>query len=236
MQDGSAQGGEVKIATTNAANRKILEITRLDRQLEVFQSVIDAVQELPNHDPHLGQRAGSGRPAGPEGLPHASRALRRWSGSARAGGTACWARSSSTASTAPRTRSSNASPASTACPTPSSTQRLFDPQVVDVLPREYIENNLVLPLFVVRGMLTIAVPEPSNLFLIDEIRSLSELEVQIVAATAKDIRRMITSLPNSKVFVIDDIIEDSEAAERHADRGGHRGHRRHRGRSPASRR
>jgi anti-sigma B factor antagonist len=36
--------GDLKIATTNAINRKILEITRLDRQLEVFDSVIDAVK------------------------------------------------------------------------------------------------------------------------------------------------------------------------------------------------
>ena len=40
------QGGDVKIATTNAANRKILEITRLDQQLEVFSSVIDAVKSF----------------------------------------------------------------------------------------------------------------------------------------------------------------------------------------------
>lgn len=91
--------------------------------------------------------------------------------------------------------------------------RLCDPNVVEVLPREYIENNLVLPLFVIRGVLTVAVSEPSNVFLIDEIRTLSNLEVQIVAATPKDIRRLITNLPNSKVFVIDDIIEDSETAE-----------------------
>ncbi len=91
--------------------------------------------------------------------------------------------------------------------------RMFDPRVIDLLPREYIENNLVLPLFLIRGVLTIAVSEPSNLFLVDEIASLTGDKVQIVAATAKDIRRMITSLPNSKVFVIDDIIEDSEAAD-----------------------
>ncbi len=36
--------GDLKIATTNSINRKILEITRLDRQLEVFDSVIDAVK------------------------------------------------------------------------------------------------------------------------------------------------------------------------------------------------
>src|SRR3990170_3439142 len=94
--------------------------------------------------------------------------------------------------------------------------RLFDPKIVDVLPREYVEENLVLPLFVVRGVLTIAVSEPANLFVIDEIRSLlgkENLQVQIVAATPKDIRRMITSLPNSKVFVIDDIIEDADGAD-----------------------
>jgi type IV pilus assembly protein PilB len=91
--------------------------------------------------------------------------------------------------------------------------RICDPKCVEVLPREYIEGNLVLPLFQVHNVLTVAVTEPSNLFLIDEIRSLTQLDVQIVATTAKDIRRMITNLPNSKVFVIDDIIEDSEAAD-----------------------
>jgi type IV pilus assembly protein PilB len=92
-------------------------------------------------------------------------------------------------------------------------QRLCDPKVVDVLPREYIEQNLVLPLFKVRETLTVAVAEPSNLFLIDEITGLTNLKVQIVAATSRDIRRMITALPNSKVFVIDDIIEDADAAD-----------------------
>ncbi len=47
--------------------------------------------------------------------------------------------------------------------------RLADPKIVDVLPREYIEKNLVLPLFVIRGALTVAVTEPTNLFLIDEL-------------------------------------------------------------------
>ena len=38
--------GFVKIATTNVLNRKILEITRLDQQLEVFDSVLDAVKSF----------------------------------------------------------------------------------------------------------------------------------------------------------------------------------------------
>jgi len=41
-----ALSGDLKIATTNKANRKILEITRLDEQLEVFETVIDAVKSF----------------------------------------------------------------------------------------------------------------------------------------------------------------------------------------------
>lgn len=91
--------------------------------------------------------------------------------------------------------------------------RMYDPKVIDVLPRDYVEKNLALPLFVIRDTLTIALAEPSNLFLIDEIADLTKLEVQVVVATSKDIRRILTNLPNSKVFVIDDIIEDSDDAD-----------------------
>ena len=91
--------------------------------------------------------------------------------------------------------------------------RLSDPKVLDVLPREYIEKNLVFPLFCVRDVLTVAVSEPSNLFLLDEMRSVTGKEIQIVASTSKDIRRMVSSLPDAKVFVIDDIIEDKESHE-----------------------
>ena len=38
--------GDLKIATSNPANQKILEITRLDQQLEVFGTVIDAVKSF----------------------------------------------------------------------------------------------------------------------------------------------------------------------------------------------
>ncbi|ADB18299.1 type II secretion system protein E [Pirellula staleyi DSM 6068] len=92
-------------------------------------------------------------------------------------------------------------------------QRLSDPRIVELLPREYIEKNLVFPLFRIQQTLTVAVTEPSNLFLLEEIRGLTGLTVQIVASSAKDIRRMITTLPDSKTFVIEDIIEDNSQTE-----------------------
>jgi len=41
-----AEGGDIRVATTNHANRKIFEITRLDQQLEIFESVVDAVKSF----------------------------------------------------------------------------------------------------------------------------------------------------------------------------------------------
>ena len=38
--------GDVKISTSSPTNRKMLEITRLDEQLEVYDSVIDAVKSF----------------------------------------------------------------------------------------------------------------------------------------------------------------------------------------------
>lgn len=91
--------------------------------------------------------------------------------------------------------------------------RLADPKIVDVLPREYVEKNLVFPLFKIRGVLTVALSEPTNLFLLDEMSRATSLQVQVVVASPKDIRRMITTLPDSKTFVIDDIIEDHDQSE-----------------------
>ena len=87
--------------------------------------------------------------------------------------------------------------------------RVADPRVIEVLPREFIEEHKVLPLFLVRSMLTVAVSEPSNLYLVEEIARRTGHEVQIVAASSAEIDAAITSwLPAANVFVIDDIYED----------------------------
>ena len=94
--------------------------------------------------------------------------------------------------------------------------RLFDPKAVELLPREFIEKHCVLPLFKLRDTLTVAVAEPSDVFLLDRLKSVARCEVQLAIASARDIRRMLqTYLPDSQVFVIDDIIDDvqSDAVE-----------------------
>src|SRR3982750_290306 len=87
--------------------------------------------------------------------------------------------------------------------------RIADPKVIAALPKEFLEKHQVLPLFLVEGMLTVAVPEPANVFLVEEVERLSGYQVQVVAATVRDIRATLQGyLPSESVFVIDDIIED----------------------------
>ena len=92
--------------------------------------------------------------------------------------------------------------------------KIADPKVVDILPKEFLQKHAVLPLFKVRGVLTIAVSEPANVFLIEEIARMTGCDVQIVCATAKDIRSTLeTHLPQANVFVIDDIVNEIDAGE-----------------------
>ena len=92
--------------------------------------------------------------------------------------------------------------------------RIADPKIISVLPKEFLEKHQVLPLFLVDGVLTVAVPEPANVFLVEEIERVSAHPVQVVAATARDIKSTMQAyLPNDQVFVIDDIIDEVEPQE-----------------------
>ena len=92
--------------------------------------------------------------------------------------------------------------------------RVADPRVVETLPREFMEKHQVLPLFKVRDQLTLAVSEPANVFLMEEIGRLTGCHVQVVCATARDIQATLTThLPQANVFVIDDIVGEIDTTE-----------------------
>ena len=92
--------------------------------------------------------------------------------------------------------------------------RIADPKVVDVLPREFLKKHCILPLFKVRNTLTLAVSEPANVFLLEEVARMTGCQVQIVCATARDLHNTLeTHLPSANVFVIDDIVEEMDAGE-----------------------
>jgi type IV pilus assembly protein PilB len=92
--------------------------------------------------------------------------------------------------------------------------KLCDPKAIEILPRDFLEAHSVLPLFKVHDVLTTAVSEPTNVYLIDEIERISGCRVQVVCSTAKDIKATLHSyLPAANVFVIDDIIDEEGLEE-----------------------
>jgi len=92
--------------------------------------------------------------------------------------------------------------------------KIVDASVIDSLPKEFLDRHKVLPLFKVRDVLTVAMAEPSNMFLVDEMAQISSCEIQVVAASAQDIAHTLESYVSSaNVFVIDDIIEDINAED-----------------------
>jgi len=68
---------------------------------------------------------------------------------------------------------------------------LVDPRAVRLLPRHVAERLVALPMFKVRDTLCVAMAEPQNLILIDEIEQATGLRVRAVFACRSNIERMI---------------------------------------------
>lgn len=83
---------------------------------------------------------------------------------------------------------------------------MIDPALSEQLPLEFCEKQGVVPMFLVEGRLTVAVSDPANVFLSEEITRMTDLQVQLVAATSEDIRGVLSMMRQSEadVFVIDD--------------------------------
>jgi type IV pilus assembly protein PilB len=87
--------------------------------------------------------------------------------------------------------------------------RIADPKALEALSREYLLEHLVLPLFIVRDVLTVAVAEPANLYLFEDIRHRTGKTVQIVATTGAEIRAALEAyVPAANVFVIDELSKE----------------------------
>jgi type IV pilus assembly protein PilB len=87
--------------------------------------------------------------------------------------------------------------------------KFFDPRVFSALPRDFIDKQCVLPLFKVDGVLTVAVHEPANVYLIEEISEIAQCTVQVVAATASDIHVSFDAHQiAAKRLDFDDLLED----------------------------
>jgi type IV pilus assembly protein PilB len=88
------------------------------------------------------------------------------------------------------------------------TRKLVDREVLPALPREFVLQNRVLPMFRVDGVLTIAVEDPTNVWALDEAARLSGCEVQVVVTDAACLHSLLGDLAENDggSFEIDDVV------------------------------
>lgn len=84
---------------------------------------------------------------------------------------------------------------------------MVDPDVVAVLPRDKAESLGALPLFKVRDTLTVAMSEPHDLRVVDEIERIVRMKVRPVFAFRSSIERMIQRV-FEEGFAVDSVTAD----------------------------
>ncbi len=86
---------------------------------------------------------------------------------------------------------------------------LVDHAIFDAFPQRFLEKNEVCPMFRVEDVTTVAIADPTNIFVLDEIRRLVGGRVQPALASPTNIREAIRLRQNlSDAFGIDDIVAD----------------------------
>lgn len=90
------------------------------------------------------------------------------------------------------------------------TRRLVDREVLPLLPREFVLQHRVVPMYRVDSVLTLAVDDPTNLWAIDEVARLCGCEVQLVVTEAACIHALLEDLAEDGggSFEIDDFVGD----------------------------
>jgi type IV pilus assembly protein PilB len=67
---------------------------------------------------------------------------------------------------------------------------IIEPDVVKLIPEEFARKYKLMPVFVIENTLTIAMNDPTNVFIIDEIQRMTKLNVEPVSTEELDIRKV----------------------------------------------
>ncbi|HEY0008398.1 MAG TPA: GspE/PulE family protein [Tepidisphaeraceae bacterium] len=84
-----------------------------------------------------------------------------------------------------------------------------DPKAAALLPVEFVRAHLTLPVRFEGDKVVIALTEPTNVFLVDEVKRKLKRDIRVVVTLPADINRILEQLSGSKSDVrVDEIIQD----------------------------
>ena len=66
------------------------------------------------------------------------------------------------------------------------------PEIVELVPDQFLQSHAVLPLAVENSILTVAMTDPLNIFVIDELQRITGMAVNPVIATAEEIKTALS--------------------------------------------
>ncbi|MCD4831795.1 MAG: Flp pilus assembly complex ATPase component TadA [Anaerohalosphaeraceae bacterium] len=85
----------------------------------------------------------------------------------------------------------------------------IEPSAFGMLEPDFIIKNHILPISVEDGILTIATSEPENVFILDEVKNLTGLELNIIVSCTEDIEKICASLRGDSLdYDVNDLIQD----------------------------
>jgi type IV pilus assembly protein PilB len=95
------------------------------------------------------------------------------------------------------------------------TRKLVDREILSILPRDFVLQNRVLPMFRVDGTLTVAVDDPTNLWMLEEVARITGCKVQLVITDAACLHSLLSDLSTADgdSFELDDVIGDAGAGD-----------------------
>ncbi len=87
-------------------------------------------------------------------------------------------------------------------------------EAFEKLSVDFVRNNKVLPVAIEGQILVVATSEPGNLFVIEEVKKQTQMEVRLVVCRPEDIDAVCDSLTKTDVdYNVDDIISDMTEVE-----------------------
>lgn len=86
-----------------------------------------------------------------------------------------------------------------------------------IIPEKFARDNKVVPLFIESGLIAVAMADPTDLMLIDNIRIMTGMDVQTFISTKEQILKVIDSFYQTETKLIDQVIDTKTTKEEFSD-------------------
>ena len=94
----------------------------------------------------------------------------------------------------------------------------FEPDIVKLIPEEITRQYNLITLSKIGNTLTVAMSDPLNIFALDDIKTCTNCDIDIVLSSENEISRAIDAQYGLKTIDIKEILEDASSALREADK------------------